>query len=514
MNFSNFRIGARLLAAFAAVLLWVGLMMGVGIWALDRTAEATHSMLDTTLQKERLTEVWYRMVSVGAIRNAAIATSTDPATSERFIADAKASSATINELVDQVKQLSTSAAEQALLEKVADTRQANNAARNQMMAARAQGQAAEAQRLYGLFLRVSPAYLESIEAFVNYQRHALDEAARKVDADATRSKWALTMIGLLAMVTGAALATLITRSITRPMFSAVKLADAVAQGDLTQRVQPRGRDEISGLMHSLGTMASSLHGMVSQVRLSTDSIQTASGEVATGNQDLSVRTEQTASNLQEAAAAMEQLTATVRQSSDAARQASQLASSAAEVATRSGDMVGRVVTTMEEISASSRKISDIIGTIDGIAFQTNILALNAAVEAARAGEQGRGFAVVASEVRSLAQRSADAAKEIKRLIGSSAEKVEGGSRLVADAGTTMQDLVQSVRRVADIIGEVTAAAGEQTQGITQVSASVGELDRMTQQNAALVEQSAAAAESLKTQAHQLAQAMHGFRLEA
>jgi methyl-accepting chemotaxis protein len=261
-------------------------------------------------------------------------------------------------------------------------------------------------------------------------------------------------------------------------------------------------------------MQASLRRLVGEVRSSTDSITTASAEIATGNHDLSVRTEQTASNLQQAASSMEQLTGTVKQSADSARQANQMASSAAEVAARGGSVVSQVVTTMNEINASSKKISDIIGVIDGIAFQTNILALNAAVEAARAGEQGRGFAVVASEVRSLAQRSAQAAKEIKGLIGASVDRVEAGSRLVADAGKTMSEIVGSVQRVSDIIGEITAASSEQSDGIGSVNAAVTQLDQMTQQNSALVEESAAAAESLKDQAVRLSQAVGAFRLEA
>jgi methyl-accepting chemotaxis protein len=304
------------------------------------------------------------------------------------------------------------------------------------------------------------------------------------------------------------------QSICKPLNEAQCVAEAITQGDLTQRVVVTGKDELATLMQALGGMQSSLVRIVGEVRSSTDSISTASAEIASGNQDLSSRTEQAASNLEETAASMEQLTSTVRQSADSARQANQLAASASEIATRGGQVVGQVVTTMEEINHSSKKISDIIGVIDGIAFQTNILALNAAVEAARAGEQGRGFAVVAGEVRNLAQRSAEAAKEIKGLIGSSVDRVETGSRLVAEAGQTMNEIVGSVQRVSDIIGEITAASGEQSDGIGQVNVAVNQLDQMTQQNAALVEESAAAAESLKDQASRLAQVVQVFRLSA
>ena len=315
----------------------------------------------------------------------------------------------------------------------------------------------------------------------------------------------LAAIGMLGL--------LVTRSVLRQIggepTEAMAVMGEVARGnlsvDLSQSVP-------GSLLDSLSTMVRSLRTTVSQVRQSTDSISTASGEIATGNQDLSARTEQTASNLQQAASSMEQLTGTVKQSADSARQANQLASSAAEVAARGGSVVAQVVSTMDEINASSKKISDIIGVIDGIAFQTNILALNAAVEAARAGEQGRGFAVVASEVRSLAGRSAAAAKEIKGLIGASVEKVEGGSKLVADAGATMNEIVNSVKRFSDIIGEITLASAEQSDGIGQINGSVTQLDQMTQQNAALVEQSAAAAESLKAQTVTLADAVAAFRL--
>ncbi len=318
---------------------------------------------------------------------------------------------------------------------------------------------------------------------------------------------------LLVVILPATLANM--HSICKPLDEAEALAKAIAQGDLAERhVDTRGKDEAAHLLQALAGMQQSLRDTIRQVRTSTDSISTASSEIASGNSDLSQRTEQAASNLQQTASSMEQLTGTVKQSADSARQANQLASSAAEVAQRGGNVVSQVVSTMDEINASSKKIADIIGVIDGIAFQTNILALNAAVEAARAGEQGRGFAVVASEVRSLAQRSAEAAREIKGLIGTSVDKVEAGSRLVADAGATMNEIVGSVQRVTDIIGEITAASTEQSDGIGQVNTAVSQLDQMTQQNAALVEQSAAAADSLQQQAGKLSQVVGTFRLEA
>jgi len=304
------------------------------------------------------------------------------------------------------------------------------------------------------------------------------------------------------------------QSICGPLKEARAFADQVAAGNLTQQVRVDGRDEVAELQRSLLEMKSSLSGLVGSIRHATDSINTASVEIATGNQDLSSRTEQTAGALQQTASSMEQLTGGVRRTAESAGTANQLVSAAAQAAQRGGDVVSQVVANMNDISDSSRKIAEIIGTIDGIAFQTNILALNAAVEAARAGEQGRGFAVVAGEVRNLAQRSANAAREIKSLIGASVEKVESGSRLVQDAGATMSEIVHGVQRVTDIIGEITAAAVGQSNELGQVNQAVSQLDQMTQQNAALVEQSAAAAESMRDQAGRLAQAVEVFRIEA
>lgn len=328
------------------------------------------------------------------------------------------------------------------------------------------------------------------------------------------ARWVILLTAALSAVVLMVMGTIISRTIARPITEATRVAETVAAGDLTSRIEAHGSDEVAQLMRALKNMNESLVNVVGTVRASGDSIATGSSEIASGNADLSHRTEQQASNLQQAASSMEQLTGTVRNNADAARQATQLATTASDVAAKGGEVVNQVVGTMEEITTASRKISDIISVIDGIAFQTNILALNAAVEAARAGEQGRGFAVVAGEVRSLARRSADAAKEIKSLINDSVEKVEAGSRLVGDAGRTMSDVVSQVRHVSDLIGEISSATQEQTGGIAQVSESVGQIDHMTQQNAALVEESAAAAESLRQQAARLVEAVSVFKLNS
>jgi methyl-accepting chemotaxis protein len=317
---------------------------------------------------------------------------------------------------------------------------------------------------------------------------------------------------VVAVIAGVLLALAITRSIVGPIDQAVKLADTVARGDLTSRVDTSGKDEPARLLVALMKMNDSLVSIVGQVRHTSDSIATGSSQIATGNADLSQRTEEQASNLQQTAASMEELTSTVKNNADTAHKAAELAGAANIAAVQGGTVVGQVIGTMDAITDSSKKISDIIGVIDGIAFQTNILALNAAVEAARAGEQGRGFAVVASEVRSLAQRSAEAAKQIKGLITESVEKVQAGSAQVGQAGRSMDDIVAQVRRVSELIGEISSATQEQTQGIGQVGDAVAQLDQVTQQNAALVEESAAAAESLSQQATKLVQAVSMFTL--
>ena len=366
---------------------------------------------------------------------------------------------------------------------------------------------------------VSATYFDQATIAINAQFALIAMANKEVQAllaariDHVRTtKWTM-LIAMLGLFGAAGvLATLIARSVTIPLKNAVLIAQRVADGDLTAQFGVYSKNETGALMQALHHMNDSLMEIVSQVRIGTETMSTASEQIAAGNLDLSSRTEQQAASLEETASSMEELTSAVKQNADNARQANQLAVSASGVAARGGEVVAEVVQTMESIHGSAKKIADIIGVIDSIAFQTNILALNAAVEAARAGEQGRGFAVVASEVRTLAQRSAAAAKEIKTLIGDSVEKVDAGSKLVANAGATMQDIVGSVRQVTDIMAEIMAASQEQSTGIEQVNQAIGQMDQVTQQNAALVEEAAAAAESLKDQAAGLAETVAVFRL--
>jgi methyl-accepting chemotaxis protein len=357
-------------------------------------------------------------------------------------------------------------------------------------------------------------WLDAMGELIAFETKLNDEAAVQAGKDYDNARMLMIAISLLAVTTGAFMAWLITRSITTPINNAVKVAQTVAAGDLTSRIEVTSTDETGHLMQALKDMNASLVNIVGQVRTGTDTIATASRQIAAGNMDLSSRTEQQASSLEETASSMEELTSTVKQNADNARQANQLAITASGIAVKGGAVVAEVVGTMGSINDSAKKIVDIISVIDGIAFQTNILALNAAVEAARAGEQGRGFAVVATEVRSLAQRSAAAAKEIKTLISDSVEKVEVGSKLVAQAGSTMDEVVESVKRVTDIMAEISAASNEQSAGIEQVNQAVSQMDQVTQQNAALVEEAAAAAGSLEDQSGHLAEVVSVFKLDS
>ena len=515
LHLNNLRIGTRLGLGFGVVLL---LLVAIVAMAWSRLASA-NAGLDALLsyqQQAELAQEWYGKTQLNVGRAVAIAkTSGQPQVQEFFEPLIKQTSTEIGAIQKKLDGLVTSSDGKTLMAVVARKREEYITTRNAVFdAIKAADYAAAEALMKDKMLPASDAYLASMDKVHGYLNEQASGDSAALGLSIRRSSVALLVLLGAGLAIGALMAFVITRSVTLPLREAVGTASVIAEGDLSQAVDSARKDELGELLRALGRMQGSLRKLVGEVRNATDSIQTASSEVAIGNQDLSGRTEQTASSLQQTASSMEQLTGAVKQSADSARQANQLATSAAEVAARGGSVVSQVVATMDDINSSSKKIADIIGVIDGIAFQTNILALNAAVEAARAGEQGRGFAVVAGEVRSLAQRSAEAAKEIKGLIGASVEKVQGGSRLVADAGKTMDEIVSSVQRVSDIIGEITAASSEQSDGIGQINGAVNQLDQMTQQNAALVEESAAAAQSLKEQAATLSQVVGAFKLAA
>jgi methyl-accepting chemotaxis protein len=455
---------------------------------------------------------WSGQTHANAARTMAGLMGSDLGLAAQLKPEMDATSARISELQKKIEAQATSEEEKAILAEIAKTRGVYIAARNDAAKARSGG--ADITPQLATVRRDLDAYLAAQQRFVELQAQRAVDLAARVEQARTLDITVMAFI-LAAVVVMLLLSTwLMTRSIVPPLKSALEATQRIGAGDLSVQVEAGERsDEIGDLLRGLNQMVVSLRQLVQDVRASAENIKTAATEIAEGNQSLSHRTEETASNLQETASTMEELTATVRNSSEAASTANQLAQSAAEVAQSGGQVVGQVVDSMGRIHQSSGRIADIIGVIDGIAFQTNILALNAAVEAARAGEQGRGFAVVASEVRSLAQRSAEAAKEIKSLIGASVSEVDAGSGLVGRAGTTMQDVVASVRRVTDVLGEVSTSAREQSQSIAQVNVAVSQLDTMTQQNSALVEESAAAAASLQEQAQRLAAMVETFRLE-
>ncbi len=499
-----------------SVLAIVVMLAGVVGFAGLRSARAqVESDTVTAAMKVRVDAAtrWMGLAESQAARTQAIIVSNDPAVEEALKGAMGTTATQAGEAQKKIEALPLLDADRAQLAKVSAAQKAADDALAETRQLKLAGQIPElVEFMEKTYTPAADAYLKALGDFVQLQQQTEQAQLQRIAASrVTTIRVGISAMVLVILAIGMG-ALLLIRSIQRPLCQANVLAAHIAEGDLSQQETITRGDEFGELLRSLYAMSASLAGTVQRVRQSTDSIATASAEIASGNHDLSARTEQTSSNLQETAAAMEQFTSTIQQSAGSAQQASSLAASASGVARRGGEVVTQVVATMDEINHSSKKIADIISVIDGIAFQTNILALNAAVEAARAGEQGRGFAVVASEVRSLAGRSAEAAKEIKQLINTSVEKVETGSRLVQDAGTTMQDIVQSVQRVNDMIGEITAAAGEQSTGVAQVNQAVGNLDQMTQQNAALVEESAAAAQSLREQAEQLAQVVSTFKL--
>jgi methyl-accepting chemotaxis protein len=516
MNFfSNLKIGQRLALGFAIVLGLSILTTILGIVKLDAVADTAQNMLNEPVRKDRLISDWNNNIALAVQRTTAIVKSSDPSLVQVFAASAAETDKKAAAYLKEVEPLLTSAEEKQTFAQMMEVRKDYKGGRQKAIALKEAGQEQESNEVYDkVYIPAAQVYLANMAKLLKIQRDRVDELGGQIQAIKQESRRTVILLAALCTAFGILCAWWMGRSIVLPIREAVEVAQRVAAGDLSADPQVRSRDEIGQLQSALKHMNDQLLRMVREIRGGSDAIATASSQIAAGNHDLSSRTEQQAGALEETASSMEELNATVSHTADNARQASQLAAAASIVAGRGGAVVAQVVETMASIDASSKKISDIIGVIDGIAFQTNILALNAAVEAARAGEQGRGFAVVASEVRNLAHRSAAAAKEIKELISDSVEKVDSGARLVGEAGATMGEIVGSVQRVTDIIGQITAATGEQRSGIGQINQAISQMDQVTQQNAALVEEAAAASAAMQDQAQQLARVVSVFKLNS
>ncbi|WP_395455227.1 methyl-accepting chemotaxis protein [Acidovorax delafieldii] len=510
---SNLKIGARLSLAFGLVLLITATIAATGVWRLAVLKEASSRIATVEMERNALAQEWKAAIDLNWVRASASLKATDAGYIQSLTADMATTSQRASEAQKKLEALVDDPTEKALMERVAVTRKAYVDARAKLLDRKKAGE--DVFALVDSDLKpLATAYLQSLADVADNTHKQLDEFEGAIIQAAGTSQWVLALGAVVSVVLGALFALWTTRSIVGPVQRAVRAADEISHGNLSVQIPDvgDGRNEMAQLLRSLDEMQQNLSRIVGHVRSGSENVATASSEIAQGNNDLSARTEQQASALQETAASMEQLNSTVRQNADNARQANQLAQSASTVAVHGGEVVSQVVDTMKGIHDSSSKIADIIGVIDGIAFQTNILALNAAVEAARAGEQGRGFAVVASEVRSLAGRSADAAKQIKTLINDSVERVAAGTTLVDQAGATMTEVVGSIKRVTDLMGEISAASSEQSQGVTQVGEAVTQMDQVTQQNAALVEEMAAAAASLNNQAQDLVSTVAFFKL--
>ncbi|HEX7986771.1 MAG TPA: methyl-accepting chemotaxis protein [Duganella sp.] len=515
MKISNLNIGTRLGLGFGVVVLLLAVVAVIAVTRIHLINQATQRILNQSHVKLMLTKEIQTEVNLQGryLRNALIGAA-DQAEVDASLAKLDASQKKNETNFNQLGGMLTLEKGKALFKAMGERRQVYAQTRDVTVKLIKERKAEEAGKYLLKDLRVAQNdFIQAINAMSAFQEFLMRQDGDQASADGTFAVRMTLALSALAAAAAVLIGWFITRSITLPIHRAVALAQTVAAGDLRSRIDVDSKDEIGALLQALRDMNQSLNNIVGQVRGSTDEIATATAEVATGNMDLSSRTEQQASALEETASSMEELTSTVKQNSDNARQANQLAVSAVEVARQGGVVVSDVVATMGQIHASAAKIADIIGVIDGIAFQTNILALNAAVEAARAGEQGRGFAVVASEVRNLAQRSAGAAKEIKTLINDSVEQVDAGNQLAAKAGTTMTEVVASIQRVTDIMAEISAASREQEVGIGQINQAVTEMDTVTQQNAALVEEAAAATGALEQQAAHLAQVVSVFKLD-
>ncbi|GAA4026304.1 methyl-accepting chemotaxis protein [Actimicrobium antarcticum] len=518
---NNLRIGIRLGGAFGLVLCFAAALAITGILTLSSVMGSFRIVTNSVLPKTELANQNIQAAYDYARAFAYIVTSDGrPGADQASIARARSvlvdTVKLVNDNTKTLEKMLSSDQEKALLATVVAQRKAYGASRNQVLEMKKAEQNDRAVEL--MFTQTNSlqtVYIQAIKDFIAYENALTKSGIAAAESTFANSQSALLILFAVTLILGIFISVSITRGLLKSLGGepdyAAAIAGKIADGDLTVAVQVAPHDEAS-LLFAMKRMCDGLVGIVGQVRSGTNVIVTASSEIASGNLDLSSRTEQQASALEETASSMEELTSTVKQNGENARQANQLAASASEIAVKGGAVVAQVIGTMSEINESARKIVDIISVIDGIAFQTNILALNAAVEAARAGEQGRGFAVVATEVRSLAQRSAGAAKEIKQLIGDSVEKVDAGSRLVNQAGATMDEIVASVKRVTDIMSEIASAGREQEAGIQQINTAITEMDTVTQQNAALVEQAAAAAESLQDQAAGLAKVVSVFKL--
>ncbi|HJV74084.1 MAG TPA: methyl-accepting chemotaxis protein [Noviherbaspirillum sp.] len=515
MSFANLKVGTRLTVGFGmVVLLLIGITI-LGITRLSALDQATNLIVEDRYPKVAMANRVLEGINETAIRMRNLLVVADPEKAKAELDEIVKTRALVEKDLADLDRLLTTQKGREIFNAIQEARAKYRVQQVEFLRLTAEGKKDEASvLLLTNVIREQQAYFGKVKDLIKLVGEIMEEAG--VEATAQYRSGAIAMMALagFAILLASGFALWVTRSITRPLNQAVQVARTVASGDLTSRIEVSSKDETGQLMQSLKDMNDSLVQIVAQVRGGTSSIATASSEIAAGNLDLSARTEEQASSLEETASSMEELTSTVKQNADNARQANQLAQSASEVAIKGGNVVSQVVDTMGAINDSSRKIVDIIGVIDGIAFQTNILALNAAVEAARAGEQGRGFAVVASEVRSLAQRSAAAAREVKSLIDDSVEKVDSGTRLVDEAGGTMQEIVESIKRVTDIMGEITSASREQTAGIEQINEAIAQMDQVTQQNASLVEEAAAAAESLHEQAGKLNEVVTVFKVDA
>jgi methyl-accepting chemotaxis protein len=514
MKLDDFKIGTRLGASYTLLLILMTLLTSVGVWMLRDFSAKADEILNGALAKVRIVNDWRAATELNGMRTIITITSENAAEQQMLAPQIKETSARISALQKQLDTLIDDAEGKALYIGARDKRSVYTKLREEAFRAKAAGDAAQASKIANGDMTVAQKeYLASINALVEHQKATAAAHADELKAEGKTGQVVQIVLWLVAILFAIANTVFSTRSITRPLQRAMGVADAVAQGRLNSREETCSRDETGQLLAALNRMNRDLYRIVSSVRDSSAAIGTASSEIARGNEDLSARTEQQAGALEETASSMEELTSTVKQNADNARQANRLAAAASDVAVKGGDVVAEVVKTMESIHASARKITDIIGVIDGIAFQTNILALNAAVEAARAGEQGRGFAVVASEVRNLAHRSASAAKEIKALIDVSSQEVDTGAALVGKAGATMEEIVTSVSRVTAIMREIDLASAEQESGIGQINQAISQMDAMTQQNAALVEEAAAASEAMRQQAAQMEETVSVFQLE-